>query len=77
VLAARQYNATDRDHIHIADGLADDGKSVVTDFAVRDEVVRPDEIARVDAALRNELVDVNRSVDSKAMFSSSSFDISM
>jgi hypothetical protein len=36
VLAAREDYTADRDHIHITDGLADDGKGVVTDFAVRD-----------------------------------------
>jgi hypothetical protein len=48
----------------------------VANLAIWDEVVRSDEVARIDAALRDKLVNVDRAIDSKAMFSSSSFDTS-
>ena len=60
MLAARQHHAADRDHVHAADGFADDREGVVPDLPVRDEVIGPDEIAGIDVGLRHELVDVDR-----------------
>jgi hypothetical protein len=77
VLPVGEDDAADSHHVHVADGFPDHRKSVVPNFSVRDQVVRPDEVAGIYVALRNELVDVNCPVDSNAMFSSSSFDTSM
>ena len=49
----------DRHHVHVADGLADDGERVVPDLPIGNEVIGPDEVARVDARLRHKLVDVD------------------
>jgi hypothetical protein len=52
-------HAADGDHIHAADGFADDREGVVPHLPVRDEVIGPDEIAGIDVGLRHELVDVD------------------
>jgi hypothetical protein len=75
VLAAGQDYATDRDHVHVANGLADDGESVVPDLTVGDEVVGPDERSMLDLGTNSSMSIVR--VDSSAMFSNSSFDTSM
>ena len=51
MLPARQNHPADRDHVHAADSFADDGEGVVPDFAVRDQIVGPDEESRIDIAL--------------------------
>jgi hypothetical protein len=45
-------------HVHAADGFTDHGVGVVTDLAVRNEIVGADRVALVDVGLRHELVDL-------------------
>ncbi len=59
MLAAGQHHPSDRDLVHLADGLADHGEGVVPDLAVRTEVVGADNIARVDLVASHELVDLD------------------
>ena len=73
VLAIAEHHPSDRDLVHLSDGFADDGEGVVPDLAVRHEVIRPDQISRIDLAAVDELVDSMVRVDSRATFSSSSF----
>jgi len=54
-----QHHAADRDLVHLSDGLADDGESVVADLPVRHQVVRTDQISRIDLAAVDELVDLD------------------
>ena len=72
VLAVGQDDAGDRDLVHGADGLADHGVGIVTDLAVRNDVVGPHDIKFVDLGPRHEFVDVDGAVLSSAMLSSSS-----
>ena len=48
-----------RDLVHTADGLADHRIGVVTNFAVRHQIIRPDQVARIDIGFRYELVDLD------------------
>src|SRR5215468_4586702 len=59
VLPTCQHDAAERHHVHLADGVADDGKGILSDLTVRRDVVRRVDIALVDLAPRNELVDVD------------------
>jgi hypothetical protein len=59
VLTAGQPHAADSHHIHVADSFPDNGEGVVPNFPVRNEIIGPDEIAWIDLALGNELVDVD------------------
>jgi len=59
VLSVRKDDAADSNHVHAADGFPDDREGVVPDFPVRNEIIGPDEIAWIDVALGNELVDVD------------------
>lgn len=71
MLAAGQYEATDRDLAHFPDGFADYREGVVADLAVQTQVVGADQIARVDLGAVDELVDLDGPVDSSATFSNS------
>jgi hypothetical protein len=59
VLAVGQDHASNRDLVHLTDGLADDGESVVTDLTVRTQVVRSDQITRIDLGAVDEFVDLD------------------
>ena len=59
VLAVGQHHPSDRDLVHLADGFADDGEGVVADLAVRTQVIGTDQIARIDLAAVDELVDLD------------------
>src|SRR5258706_9937471 len=63
MFTAGQNEATDSDHIHVADRLADDGECVVTDLAIWHQIVRTDQIARINVGFRNELVDIDGAID--------------
>jgi hypothetical protein len=76
VLAVGQHHPSDRDLVHLADGLANHRESVVADLAVGTQVVGPDQVAGVDLGLVDELVISMVRVDSRAMSSSSSLDTS-
>ena len=59
VLTVGQHHATDRDLVHLADGFADHREGVVADLAVGSQVVGTDQIARIDLASVDELVDLD------------------
>ena len=59
MLAVGQHHAPDRDLVHLADGLADHREGVVADLAVRTQVVGADQVARVDLAAVDELIDLD------------------
>jgi hypothetical protein len=76
VFAAGKYKPTDSDDVHTADGFTDDGESVLANLAIRHQVVRPDQIARINIGFRNNSSISMVRFESRAMFSSSSFDTS-
>ncbi|MET4482054.1 hypothetical protein ABIB66_006616 [Bradyrhizobium sp. F1.13.3] len=45
--------------VHFVNGLADRGEAVVADLAVRTDVVGLNQIARIDVAAVDELVDLD------------------
>jgi hypothetical protein len=53
-------HAPNRDHVHVADGLANDREGLMPHLPIRNEVIGPDEITGVDAGLRYKLVNVDR-----------------
>src|SRR5215831_4007924 len=59
VLPACQHDPAERHHVHFANRVTDDGKGILPDLTIRRDVVRRVDIALVDLALRNELVDVD------------------
>jgi hypothetical protein len=59
VLAAGQYDPSDGDRIHVADGLVDHGGGVVPDLAVRTQIIGADDVARVDLVALHEFVDLD------------------
>jgi hypothetical protein len=44
VLAAGENHATNSNHFHVVDGFPDDGKGVVPDFPVGDEIIGADQV---------------------------------
>ena len=61
VLPACQHDPAECDHVHLGNGVTDDGKSILSDLTVGHDVVRRIDIALVDLAPWNELVDVHGS----------------
>ena len=59
VLAASQHYAADCDHVHVADRLPDDGIGVVSNLAVRGQIIGTDDVALVDLLALDELVDLD------------------
>ena len=59
MLAVGENHAADRHLVHFPDGFPDHREGVVTDLAVGTQVVRTDQIARVDVGLVDELVDLD------------------
>ena len=59
MLAVGEDDPSDRDLVHLADGLADHRECVMADLAVGPQVVGPDEVAGVDLVAVDELVDLN------------------
>ncbi len=59
MLAAGENHAAERYLVHGSNGFADHGIGVVADFAVGDDVVRPNQVQVIDLAARNKLVDLN------------------
>jgi hypothetical protein len=59
VFKASQHNPADRDHVHVADGLADHRKGIVSDLAVGTKVIRSDDVAGIDLLALHELVDID------------------
>jgi hypothetical protein len=60
VLAVGQHHPSDRDLVHLADGLTDHREGVVANLAVGPQVVGPDQVARVGLVALDELVDLDR-----------------
>ena len=61
MLPACQHDPAECHHVHFADGVTDDRKGILSDLTIRRDVVRRIDIALVDLALRNELIDVDGS----------------
>src|SRR5262249_41626810 len=59
VLPARQHDAAERDHVHFADGVADDGKRILSDLTIGSDVIGRVDVAIIDLVSRNELIDFN------------------
>jgi hypothetical protein len=59
VLAVGQHQASDRDLVHLTDGLADHREGVVADLAVRTQILGTDQISGIDLAAVDELVDLD------------------
>ena len=57
VFSARQHNPTDGDHVHFGNRIANDREGVLSNLAVGSDVVGGVDIAVVDLAARNELID--------------------
>jgi hypothetical protein len=62
VFTASQHKTPDGNHIHVADGFTDDGERVVANFAIWHEIIRTDQVARINIGFRNELVDIDGAV---------------
>src|SRR6516225_2671224 len=59
VLAPRQHDPAERNHIQLRNGVADDGKSLLTNRAIRGNVVRRVDITLIDLIFWNELVNID------------------
>ncbi len=57
VLARGEHHLAERHHAFLADRLADHGKGLLADFAVRHDVIRIAHIKLVDLAARHEFFD--------------------
>jgi hypothetical protein len=60
VLAPRQHDPTKRNHVQLRDGIADDRKSLLTNLAIRGNVIWRVDITLIDLVFRNELVNIDR-----------------
>ena len=59
MLARREHHLADRDHALFADGFPDHGERLLTDLAIRRNVIGVVEVEFVYLVLRHELVDVD------------------
>ena len=59
MFASRQHDPSDRDHVHFGNRVANDRESVLSDLAIGSEVIGGVDIAVVDLAARNELIDLD------------------
>jgi hypothetical protein len=59
VLPAGEHDAAERHHVHLGNGITDDSKSILSDLTVGRDVVRRVDIALVDLALWDELVNID------------------
>jgi hypothetical protein len=62
VFAACQNDPTDGDHVHFGNGVANNGKGVLSDLAVGSKVVWGIDVTVVDLTARNELIDFDRPI---------------
>ena len=60
VFPSRQHDPSDRDHVHFGNGIANDREGVLSNLAIGSDVVGRVDIAVVDLAARNELIDFDR-----------------
>ena len=51
MLPAREYDPTDSNLVHVADGFADHRECIMADLAVRHAIVRSDQVSRIDIGL--------------------------
>jgi hypothetical protein len=59
VFAPRQHDPTERDYVQLRNGVANDGKSLLTNRAIGGDVVRGVDITLIDLIFWNELVNIN------------------
>ncbi len=55
-----QYDPTEGDHIHLANGVTNDSKGILSNLTIGGDVVRRVDVAIIDLASRNELIDFDR-----------------
>src|SRR5262249_40558786 len=74
VLAPRQHDPAERNHVQLRNGVANDGKSLLTNRAIRGNVVGRVDITLIDLIFWNELVNIDgaRAFDLDGLYSSSS-----
>jgi hypothetical protein len=60
VFPSGEYDPTNGDHVHFGNRVTDDGEGILTDLAVRGEVVGRIDKPIVDLISRNKLVDLDR-----------------
>src|SRR5262249_47796736 len=59
VLAPRQHDPAERNHVQLRNGVANDGKSLLTNRAIRGNVVGRVDITLIDLIFWNELVNID------------------
>jgi hypothetical protein len=59
MLAPRQHDPTERNHIQLPDRISNDGESLLANRAVRGNVIRRVDITLIDLTFWHELVDVD------------------
>jgi hypothetical protein len=59
VLASRQHDPTEGNHLQVRDGVSDDGESLLTNWTIGGDVVWRVEVTLIDFIFRDELVDVD------------------
>src|SRR5215472_5830256 len=59
MLAPRQHHPTERDHVQLCNGVANDGKSLLTNCAIRRNVVGRVDIPLIELIAWNELVNID------------------
>src|SRR5262249_54894727 len=59
VLAPRQHDPTERDHVQLCNGVSNDGKSLLTNRTIRGNVVGRVDITLIDLIFWNELVNID------------------
>jgi hypothetical protein len=59
VFSPCQYDPTESDHIHLANGVADDSESILSHLTIGGDVIWRVDVAIIDLISRNKLVDLN------------------
>jgi hypothetical protein len=59
VLPAGQRDSTECDHVHFADGVADDRKGILSNLTIGGDVIRRVDVAIIDLVSWNELINVD------------------
>src|SRR5262249_18860019 len=70
MLAPGQHHPTERDHVQLCNGVADDGESLLTNLVIRGNVVRRVDVTLIDLISGNELVDIDgaRALDLNGLY---------
>ena len=60
VFAPRQHDPSNRDHVHSGNRVPNDREGILSNLAIRSDVVGGVDVAVVDLTSRNELIDFDR-----------------